>query len=316
MGTPNILHSSNYTLTEISNEFYSSLKRSTLNSYKNDIQYFLNFISSSTHLESKLIFQESQSRLNLLALRYKNHLLEKKLAPSTINRRLSAIRSLFNFANYIGATQQSFTVKNEKVTPLKNTKGPGNRIFRLMLVESLKDQNMKSIRDHMILRLLHDLGLRASELININIEHISMQNDDWEIKIKGKGQSEYSSIFIPESSKRVISEWLNINSNPIHGPLCISLSNSSKGRRLSRVGLYEIVKSYGKKVGIKTWPHGLRHLSITNAIIAAHEHNMPLESVLSFSRHKSIETLMIYHDKIENNQGKLAEIISHKFKEV
>lgn len=74
---------------------------------------------------------------------------------------------------------------------------------------------------------------------------------------------------------------------------------------MTRQALYQIVRKYGELANVKTRPHGIRHLSITEACKCANAAGIPLEEVLDFSRHSSISTLMIYRDQIEDSQGKI-----------
>ncbi|MDX2469351.1 MAG: recombinase XerD, partial [SAR324 cluster bacterium] len=71
-------------------------------------------------------------------------------------------------------------------------------------------------------------------------------------------------------------------------------------------------KGYGKKVGVKTRPHGLRHQGITTAVIAAKDAGICLEEVLDYSDHSSVSVLIIYRDRERNVQGKLADLVARE----
>ena len=71
---------------------------------------------------------------------------------------------------------------------------------------------------------------------------------------------------------------------------------------LSKSGAYKIIRDIGRKAGINVKPHGLRHAGITAALEAGAD----VRRVMKFSRHKKIDTLLIYDDRRENMQGHVA----------
>ena len=67
----------------------------------------------------------------------------------------------------------------------------------------------------------------------------------------------------------------------------------------------------GEQAGAKVWPHGLRHTAITSAVEAAQEHGLTLDEVRQFSRHKNINTLLVYRDRVRDVQGLLRAAGEH-----
>ena len=66
----------------------------------------------------------------------------------------------------------------------------------------------------------------------------------------------------------------------------------------------------GDQAGARVWPHGLRHIAITSAVEAAQEHGVTLDEVRQFSRHKNINTLQVYRDRVRDVQGQLAVLVA------
>ena len=93
-------------------------------------------------------------------------------------------------------------------------------------------------------------------------------------------------------------------------PLFTNLDRAEKGGRLTGPGIYLTVRNLGRTAGVKTRPHGLRHLAITEACKAAQVNGMGLEEVFDFSRHKDVKTLMVYRDRERNVQGHLAALVA------
>ncbi len=66
----------------------------------------------------------------------------------------------------------------------------------------------------------------------------------------------------------------------------------------------------GEQAGARVWPHGLRHTAITSAVEAAQENGVTLDEVRQFSRHKNINTLLVYRDRVRDVQGQLAALVA------
>lgn len=73
-----------------------------------------------------------------------------------------------------------------------------------------------------------------------------------------------------------------------------------------------MVRSLGFKVSIRTRPHGIRHLSITEACKTAARNGISLEEIADFSRHVSATTLLIYRDRERNVQREIASLVASR----
>jgi len=97
-----------------------------------------------------------------LVLRYKQMLIERGLKESTVNRRLSAIKSLVNYANKIGRCNYSLAdIKSEKVKPYRDTSGITPDSFKQML-QQCDRSTLRGLRDYAILCLLWDAALQGA----------------------------------------------------------------------------------------------------------------------------------------------------------
>ncbi len=61
---------------------------------------------------------------------------------------------------------------------------------------------------------------------------------------------------------------------------------------------------------MKVWPHALWHTAITTAVEAAPAAGISLDEIRQFSRHKNINTLLVYRDRVRNVQGQLASLVA------
>ena len=130
--------------------------------------------------------------------------------------------------------------------------------------------------------------------------------DEETIYVLGKGQNEKERLSIPSQTKQAIANWLDIRGlEP--GPLFFNLDRSNKERvRLKPNGLYKVTRKLGSNLGLKTNPHSFRHSAITAGFNAGRS----AREMQDFSRHKSLDTLMIYDHKSKNLGLEVARVIA------
>lgn len=303
-------------VTEISlvKSFFEGRNIQTVKAYKADLYDFAYFLKAvSLDEAAKFLLVNGHGHANQIALSYRAHLIESNLQPTTINRRLASIRSLIKLAQTLGLVNWELEIKNLKTAPYRDTRGPGHLNFAKILQSAVSKGNAKAIRDHAILRLLYDLALRTSEVINLDIPDVDLESNT--ISIMGKGRTQKEKLTLPEPTKVVLQQWIEIrcNSSSSDSALFLNFDRTNKGqsKRLTRTGLYQLIRGLGEKLNIKTRPHGIRHTAITEACKLAQKNGFGLEEILDFSRHANVSTLMIYRDHEENNQGNIAKIVAN-----
>lgn len=293
--------------------FLSGKDPKTIEAYQHDLGCFSSFLGATSieGLSDRFLVLD-QGAANYEVLRYRNHLVDKGLSSSTVNRRLATIRSLTKLARVIGMINWHVEVQNIRNESYRDTSGPGIEAFKIMIEKASKSSDIKSQRNQALLRVMFDLALRASELCSLNLSDLELNRS--RISVKGKRDRQPRLLTISPETKAVLSNWIKVRGNH-EGPLFPSLNRSSVNSPMTRQALYQIVKKYGELADVKTRPHGIRHLSITEACKCANEAGIPLEEVLNFSRHSSVSTLMIYRDQIEDSQGKISKLLTKSLKE-
>ena len=162
----------------------------------------------------------------------------------------------------------------------------------------------KGLRDVALLRLLHDLGLRRSEAVRLDIEDADLPGN--RISILSRGRLLKEPVSLPEPTQTALAAWLEARgSEP--GPLFINFDRAGKGQRLTGAAVYHIVGWLGAKAGLTVRPHGLRHLAITTALERS---NGDMRAVAKFSRHKDLRTLSRYRDNRPDLAGKVASLVA------
>jgi integrase/recombinase XerC len=251
-----------------------------------------------------------QSQAAALVLNYKAGLIAKGLKEATINRRLSAIKSLVKYGRRIGVTVLNLDdIQGEKITAYRDTTGINTN--QIMDVLSVPDKSTaKGKRDYALLRLFWENALRRGEISALNIADYNPEEKTLSILGKGKG-TQKEIIDLSEKTANALNEWLTVRGSYEAGEaLFVSLDNSSKGHRITGTALYKIIQAVTKQAGItkKMSPHRIRHSSITAALEAT---NGNVTLVKQLSRHSKVETLMIYNDHREKQQKKVTELLSN-----
>ncbi|MFC1833866.1 tyrosine-type recombinase/integrase [Thermodesulfobacteriota bacterium] len=297
---------------ELLSAFLSDKSPKTIAAYRRDLEDFRGFIQADDIPETIRRFCASGlHHANHLALRYKNYLVdEKKLQPTTVNRKLAALRSLTDMAYTLGMITWKVRVKNQKVSSsLRDTRGPGASGIQNLREEVSKRSDPKGLRDRAMLHLLYDLALRRAEVVSLDLDDVDLEAAT--LLVLGKGRLQKETLTIPTRTRKVLAEWIEVRGT-WEGPLFINFHHDPRiqGGRLSATSLYRIIRDLGKRTGQKVRPHGLRHTSISEAVRKAQAVGMDVTKVLQFSRHKDLKTLQVYIDQVEDAQGKIAELVA------
>jgi integrase/recombinase XerC len=244
-----------------------------------------------------------------VVLRYKALLFEQGLKEATVNRRLASIRALVAMGRKLGVCDYTLEdVKSETVRKYRDTTGipPMDYIKVLALCDRT---TLEGKRDYALLKLLWDNALRRNEVSLLNMGDFEVNRRQLRILGKGKG-TQAEIIGLSQGTTRALVEWLKEREGITESdPLFIALDFKYKGRRLGGDGIYKLVRRYCEKAGIskRMSPHRVRHSAITAALDAT-EGNV--RKVQKLSRHKQLDTLMIYDDNRGKDQEELTELLS------
>jgi len=271
----------------------------TFEAYQRDLADFCRFLRvEDIEAAARTLLERGHGEANALALEYRAHMIERGLQGASINRHLAALRSLVRLARTLGMVPWALDVKNLKAENYRDTRGPGRDGFRLMLEAAGNE------RDRAILRLLHDLALRRSEVVGMDLEDVNLE--DGTIWILGKGRGAKERLTLPEQTSAALASWLTAR-GPEPGPLFVNFDRAKKGRRLTGTGLYFMVRKLGERAGLAVRPHGLRHGGITEALDLT---NGNVRAVQRFSRHRDLRILTIYDDNRLDLAGDVARLVA------
>jgi integrase/recombinase XerC len=249
----------------------------------------------------------SQSQAIGLVLKYQSMLIEAGLAPSTINTRISAVKSLANHARKLGRCQFSLAdVKSVAVEIYRDTSGVDVESMRSIL-ETCDLDTVKGVRDYALIRLLWDNALRRGEVSGANVGDFDVKGR--KLWIKGKGRIDKSAINLNPVTVSAIADWLDIRGGVSSSdPLFISLDHPN-GERLQGRGIHQTISNRSKQAGItkQMSPHRVRHSAITAYLDAS---GGDVRSAQGLSRHKNLNTLTRYDDNRHQHQGKATDVLA------
>ena len=163
------------------------------------------------------------------------------------------------------------------------------------LLEVVPQDTELGLRDRAILELLFSSGLRVSELINLNRDHINTKRR--EFSVRGKGNKDRP-IFISKTASQHIDNYIKSrkdNLSPLfinYSKRCASPSLDGNYRRLTARSVQRMIEKYARLAGItkKVSPHTMRHSFATDLLL----NGADLRSVQSMLGHASISTTQIY----------------------
>ncbi|MEJ2744799.1 MAG: tyrosine-type recombinase/integrase [bacterium] len=291
-------------VAELLNAFLSRRSDTTRRAYQTDLQDFTKYIAAPNVQDAvRQLISQGPGRANSIALQYKGMMIEAHKTPATVNRRLSALRSVIALAKTLGLISWTLEIANEKTASYRDTRGPGV-IGVQAILGKVTGETPKAKRDRAIIRLMYDMALRRGEIASLRLEDVDLA--DKRLWIKGKGRSgEREALTLPEKTIEALRSWIEVRGQK-PGSLFINYDHAGKGQGITGTALWYLVRRLGMKANLKTRPHGIRHASITEAL----ERTKDPRAVQKFSRHKDLSTVLRYDDNREDLGGKVAEIIS------
>ncbi len=265
-------------------ELEKSLSENTIKSYTFDLIKFKELLE---HLKVKSFDDVNESHIE----KFLNEL--KKNKATTTARILSALRQFYNF---ILNTDKGSKLKTN---PLEYFDSPklGRKLPEVLTIPEIDkilaqpDHNTTlGLRDKTILETMYACGLRVSEVTDLKSSNILVYDEV--VRVFGKGSKER---VVPIAKTTL--EWIGIYIDKSRGNISKPYSEDYlflnwRGRKLSRMAIWDIINKYTKMAGIqkKIYPHILRHSFATHLL----EGGADLRSIQEMLGHSDISTTQIY----------------------
>ena len=265
------------------------LSQNTRLAYRNDLEQLASFMQEEATKLGAIPPWAGFSRQSMLS--YLLNLKERNYAPTTVARKVAAAKSFFKFMTSEGIM---------KTNPIQDVGSPrvGKSLpkpisvsqVRRLLEQPTKQSKAEAKRDTAILHLLYASGMRVSELVSLNLDDIDVAGGY--VRCFGKGNKERI-IPIHERAASAVEEYVK-EDRPrlVQSEEELALFLNARGERLTRQGLWQILKGYAKSAELETdiTPHTLRHSFATHMLNGGAD----LRSVQELLGHANISTTQVY----------------------
>ncbi|HEY7877108.1 MAG TPA: site-specific tyrosine recombinase XerD [Gemmatimonadaceae bacterium] len=257
--------------------------RATSEAYGRDLERF------AAYMRAKGVSTPAGATPRLLR-EYVYHLKDLGLAPTSIRRNISAVRTYYRFLVGEGDVTQDPSERLE--TPKRWLTLPDvltvHEAERLLAAPTLDEP--LAFRDRALLELAYGAGLRVSEWITLGVKDVLFE--DGLVRVFGKGSKER---LVPIGRRAIgaVAVYLReLRPRLERGAGKGALLLSARGAPLSRMGAWKILRKYVELAGITkhVTPHTLRHTFATHLL----EHGADLRAVQEMLGHADIATTQIY----------------------
>lgn len=243
-------------------------------SYKEDITNFLNYLEKK-QLNYKKIDGE-------IIRDYLKYLDEAKLKNSTIARRISALRTFYNYLlnKNIVDTNLFNSIRNPKL----EKKLPNYLSYEELakILDNIDISTKIGLRNRLLIEMFYATGCRVSEMINIKVSDINKSNNS--IRIMGKGKK-MRIVYFGEYARDYLDRYLPLIDTDY-------LFTQESGDKLSIHDVEYIISDLVKNLALKTHvtPHTLRHTFATHLL----NNGADIKTVQELLGHSSLNTTGIY----------------------
>lgn len=273
------------------NEFLTHLEvvrkysKKTIDSYRRDIVKFLDFL-----LREDILMDD----VDIIVIRnFLTDELNAGVSKRSCKRRLSALRHFYKFLLNKGYVKENpFIFVSAPKTETKYPHALYREQVRQILDENRKRIDELAIRDQAILSMLYYTGIRASELVSLDVQSVSLSQRI--VRVIGKGDKERIVPFTDECKKDIDVYCKKLR------PILLSravlktaaLFLNERGKRLTTRGLEYILDTIEEKTGlfVGLHPHILRHSFATHLL----ENGADLRIIQELLGHESINATQVY----------------------
>lgn len=265
------------------------MSQNTMEAYKRDIIDFTGFLETRGEIK-----QQNTSNADVVA--YLIQLKKAGKSAATVNRKIASLRAFFSYMMELGYIKSNPTL-NIKSPRIERNEPEFLSIEEVDALLALPDDSIKGRRDKAILELLYATGIRVSEAIEANIDDINMRmgfiscsGEHGKARIIPMGRPARAAMeeYIYDIRPQLIKEKKEEK----------ALFVNYRGERITRQGLWKIIREYASKAGIesKITPQTLRNSFAVHMI----QNGADLKSLQELLGHEDISATQIYLSVTKN----------------
>lgn len=258
--------------------------RHTVTAYLNDIGFFETFLSGEFDDDNLIAVNYSQIRSWIVSLS------DDGVSNSSINRKISSLKSFYKFLLRVGQIESSPLLKHKALKSPKKIQIPfSEKELDMVLNQISYKSGFEGVRDKLIVDLFYTTGIRRTELINLKISNIDLSNST--IKVLGKRNKERIIpvlAVVADQIRKYMGERAQVQEVKDNEYLFIML----KGVKLNDSFVYRLINYYFSNVSekVKKSPHILRHTFATHLL----NNGADINSVKELLGHSSLASTQVY----------------------
>jgi len=266
--------------------YEKNLSPNTVNSYTRDLVHFFNYLN-----------RRGKKTLDSLELsdfrKYIKFLDNFKYSNSSIIRKYSSYVNFFRFLENNGYINKNLS--QHIMRPKKN-----QRFFTFLsqaeteqLMESIREDSGQGLRNKAIIELMYSTGARVSEIANIRLEDMDLE--ERQIKVTGKGNKQRM-VYVNSRAASSLRKYMEVRKHFLYSSRgckeCPYLFLNKNGGRLSTRSISSIVKKYvhNAQIGKHITPHSLRHSFASHML----QQGANIREIQELLGHENISTTQIY----------------------
>lgn len=271
----------------------------TISAYHNDILQFYCWLGARPQLRNWADVGQPVVQDYLLHLKGNE---QRSYAPSTQARKMAAIKSFFAYLTTHSIVAQDPTA--QLVTPRVQKYWPKSITIQqvnTLLEQAAHNTTPEGKRDRAMLELLYATGLRVSELVSLDVNHIDLEAR--QLRCQWKAHKERLVPLTNRAAEAVDAYVSEARPHLLHSQDEPALFLNHRGHRLTRQGFWLILKAYAHAAKIDgLTPHTLRHSFATHRL----SEGVDLRQVQEWLGHASISTTQIY-TQVGTSNGRAEE---------
>ena len=297
----------------------------TRENYERDLKAFAEFLGLDSVAEAvNHLVHSTGPQAHTMIVRYLGFLtsvpvehkgrVQEGYAPKTIHRRIYALRSVIELGRTAGVIQWKLgRIKLPTPEPVRSTRGPGPDGYAAVLAalehavtQARRDRDRElALRDRVLIRLLHDSGLRRAEVVSIEFPRGVRLSDEPSVQVLGKGRRRHQWVPISAPCVEAIRAYLTVRGQ--RAGYLVRATGGDGRSKLDRSTVNRRARHWARIAGVDFTPHGLRHTAITSVL---DEVKGDLRRAARWSRHQSVESLRPYDDKRRQDDRQLTEFLA------
>jgi integrase len=236
--------------------------------------------------------------------------LREHYEPATVNSYISYLRGVLETGFILGQMQGDEYLLATKVKPLRFERLPAGRYLpakeRDALVQAcVNDDSPRGSRDHAILNLMYNGGLRRSELVALDLADYDTETGAVAVR-GGKGDKDRT-VYASNGGKKALDQWVQERgSEPGALFQAMQKGGTIERRRLSDQSIYDLLQYRAKEAGVENVsPHDFRRTCLSDLMDAG----VDISVVMQYAGHSNVATTQRYDRRGEATKRQASQLL-------